>query len=83
MGSLSDKWRAFGWHVVEIDGHDLSQIVDALEGARDGQGRPTAIIAETTKGKGVSYMENVVERHSGAPTDEQLEIALGEIWGRR
>jgi transketolase len=83
MGSLSDKWRAFGWHVVEIDGHDLSQIVDALEGARDGQGRPTAIIAETTKGKGVSYMENVVEWHSGAPTDEQLEIALGEIWGRR
>jgi transketolase len=84
MQPLADKWRAFGWNVLEIDGHDMEQIVSALEQAGESkQGKPTVIIAKTVKGKGVSYMENVVEWHSGAPTDEQLDLALAEIWGGR
>ncbi len=84
MQPLAEKWRAFGWNVLEIDGHDMEQIVTALEQANESnQGKPTAIIAKTVKGKGVSFMENVVEWHSGAPTDAQLEQALDEIWGRR
>lgn len=84
MGSLAEKWRAFGWDVVEIDGHDMAQIVGALDEAKErSHGKPTAIIAKTVKGKGVSYMENVVEWHSGAPTDMELDIALAEIWKGR
>jgi transketolase len=76
---LGDKWRAFGWHVVEIDGHNMGEIVEALEGARSFKGAPTMIIAHTIKGKGVSYMENVVEWHGRAPCKEEAEQALEEI----
>ena len=62
-----DKWKAFGWHVVEIDGHNMKEIVDALEAARSFKGMPTMIVANTVKGKGVSYMENVCEWHGKAP----------------
>ena len=74
-----DKWRAFGWHVLEIDGHDMEAIVEALEGAKSFKGMPTIIIAHTIKGKGVSFMENVVDWHGKAPCKEEAIQALEEI----
>jgi transketolase len=76
---LAEKWRSFGWHTVEIDGHDLEQILAALEGAKTVKDKPTAIIARTTKGKGVSFMENNVDFHGKAPTPEEAERALREL----
>jgi transketolase len=76
---LPDKWRAFGWHVQEVDGHDLTLVIEALEKAREVRGRPTMIIAHTVKGKGVSFMENNPEWHGKAPTPEQAERALAEL----
>jgi transketolase len=76
---LPDKWQAFGWHVQEVDGHDLSQVIDALETARNVRGRPSVIIAQTVKGKGVSFMENSAEWHGKAPNPEQTERALAEL----
>ena len=76
---VADKWRAFGWHVMEIDGHDMAQVVDALETAKTVKGQPTIIIAETVKGKGVSFMENVAEWHGKAPCAEEATCALEEI----
>ncbi len=73
------KLEAFGFHVITIDGHDLDQIEAALEEAKTVKGKPVAIIAVTTKGKGVSYMENQVAWHGSAPNDEQYEIAVAEI----
>jgi transketolase len=73
------KWEAFGWHVIEVDGHDLSQLIDAVERARLIKGQPTVIIAHTIKGKGVSFMENQVDFHGKPPTAEQVEIALKEL----
>ena len=74
-----DKWQAFGWHVIEIDGHDMTQVVDALEKAKAHQGAPTMIVANTVKGKGVSYMENVCEWHGKAPCQEEADRALEEL----
>jgi transketolase len=76
---LADKWRSFGWHVIEIDGHDMEAILEALYTAREVKGKPTVIIAHTVKGKGVSFMENVVRFHGTAPTDEELQRALAEL----
>ena len=76
---LADKWRAFGWHVIEIDGHDIPQILDAIGEAKGVEGRPVMIIASTVKGKGVSFMENVVGCHGKAPNDEQYRQAIDEI----
>ena len=76
---LADKWRAFGWNVVEIDGHDMEEVVEALEGAKAHKGQPTMIIAKTVKGKGVSFMENVCEWHGKAPSKQQADQALEEI----
>ena len=78
---LADKWRAFGWHVIEIDGHNMAQVVDALETAKTVADMPTIVIAETVKGKGVSYMENRVEWHGRAPCEEEAACALEEIRG--
>ena len=76
---IDEKLRAFGWETAEIDGHDY----DALEGvfaqAKTVKGRPFAIVMKTTKGKGVSYMENQVGWHGKAPNDEQAETALKEL----
>jgi len=74
-----DKWKAFGWNVIEIDGHDLPQILEALSPERTVPGKPTMIIAHTVKGKGVSFMEGVVDFHGKAPTREQAEKALAEL----
>jgi transketolase len=76
---VADKWQAFGWNVVEIDGHDMDAIVPALEGAKARTGGPTLILARTIKGKGVSYMENVCEWHGKAPCQEEADRALEEI----
>ena len=76
---LDAKLAAFGWHVVSVDGHDLRQLLDALEEAKGVTGRPTAIIAKTVKGKGVSFMENDPSWHGKAPSAEQMEQALAEI----
>jgi transketolase len=78
---LPDKWRAFGWNVIEIDGHDMDQVVDALEGAKTIKGIPTVIIAHTVKGKGVSFMEDSPNWHGAAPCDEEAAIALQDIRG--
>ena len=78
---LADKWRVFGWNVIEIDGHDMEQIVAALEEALKIKGQPTMVIARTIKGRGVSFMENVADWHGKAPTAEQAEIALSDIRG--
>jgi transketolase len=76
---LCDKWRAFGWHVIEIDGHNIKQILSAYEEAKTIKGKPSIIIAHTIKGKGVSFMENVVDFHGRAPTKEEAEKALKEL----
>jgi transketolase len=77
------KWRAFNWHVREIDGHDIGQILDALEEAELVAGRPTLIVAHTIKGKGVSWMELNPSWHGKAPDQEKAEEALGELRGGR
>jgi transketolase len=76
---LNKKFEAFGWHVVEVDGHDIMQLMDAYEKAEMIKFQPTVIIAHTIKGKGVSFMENNVEFHGKAPNAEQLEKALKEL----
>ncbi|MFQ5838535.1 MAG: transketolase [Thermoplasmata archaeon] len=76
---LADKWRSFGWHVIEIDGHDMEAILEAIYAAREVGGKPTVIIAHTVKGKGISFMESVVRFHGTAPTDEELKVALEEL----
>lgn len=76
---LAPKLREFGWHVQEIDGHDLESILAAFNEARQIKGQPCVIVARTVKGKGCSFMENQVEWHGKAPTTEQLEQALGEL----
>jgi transketolase len=76
---LIQKWQAFGWHVIDIDGHDFDQILDALIEAEKTKGRPTMITARTVKGKGVSFMENNVAFHGKAPTPEEAQRALKEL----
>ena len=78
---LVAKWRAFNWHVREIDGHDMAQIVDALDEAELITGRPTLILSHTVKGKGVSWMELDPSWHGKAPDPEQAERALAELRG--
>ncbi len=76
---VDEKFAAFGWHVITIDGHDFSQIADALAQARQTAGKPTVILAHCVKGKGVSFMENQVGWHGAAPKQEQYEQAVAEI----
>jgi transketolase len=76
---VADKWASFGWHAIKIDGHDMEQIVNALDEAENVKGKPTVIIANTTKGKGVSFFENKVEYHGITPTREELTRAVAEI----
>ncbi len=76
---LMDKWRAFNWHVLSIDGHDFRQILAAIDEAQRTKGRPTVIIARTVKGKGVSFMENKIKYHGAATTEEEYKEALAEL----
>lgn len=79
INPISNKWRAFGWYVIEINGHDFKEIFDSFEMVKKLKGKPGIIIAHTTKGKGVSFMENVVDFHGKAPTKEQMVQALKEL----
>jgi transketolase len=76
---LADKWRAFGWHAIEIDGHDIEQVVKAYDEAETIRGKPQVIVARTVKGKGVSFMELNPAWHGMAPKPEELEKALKEL----
>ena len=76
---LTDKYRAFRWHVIEINGHDIETIIKALDEAERTKGKPTVIIAHTIKGKGVSFMENQVDWHGKPPNKEEGERALAEL----
>lgn len=81
LGDLAAKWHDFGWNVIELNGHDMEQVVQAFEMARAYKGKPSVLIATTVKGKGVSFMENDCNWHGTAPNGEQLERALNEIKG--
>ncbi|HHT9115515.1 MAG: transketolase [Planctomycetes bacterium] len=76
---IPDKWRGFGWHVIEINGHDYKAILSAYDEAEKIKGRPTVIVAKTIKGKGVSFMENQVDWHGKAPSKDEAERALAEL----
>lgn len=76
---LTAKWQAFGWHTIEINGHDMKDILSAYEEAATIKDKPAIVIAHTTKGKGVSFMENVCDFHGRAPTKEEAEQALKEL----
>lgn len=76
---IADKWRAFGWHTQEVHGHNVREVLDALDRADEVHARPSVIIARTTKGKGVSFMEYDHRWHGGIPTREQYEQALAEL----
>jgi transketolase len=76
---LAEKWRAFGWAVVEVDGHDYDALLDAFERLPLSPGKPTCLIAHTRKGKGVSFMEDQVGWHHRVPTAEELALALREL----
>lgn len=81
LGDLCAKWHAFGWNVIELDGHDMASVLQAFRMAKVSKGKPTVLIANTVKGKGVSFMENDCNWHGNAPSAEQLEKALAEIQG--
>lgn len=76
---LSDKWKGFGWNVIEVDGHNFSALRSAFNVAREMKGKPTVIIAKTIKGKGSSIFENKVHYHGVPPSDEELKIAIKEL----
>ncbi len=76
---IVDKWKAFGWNCLEVDGHDFSQLLSAFDSAKSNQGAPTMIIARTIKGKGVSFLENAMGWHGKALSDDQAEEAFAEL----
>jgi transketolase len=76
---IADKWRAFGWHVIPVNGHDFDALIAAFEEANTVKGKPTFILADTVKGKGVSFMEGKVDWHGVAPNKEQAAAALKEL----
>ena len=79
LDPFSKKWQAFGWHVIEVDGHNLVQLIEAFDQAKLIKGKPTVIIAHTIKGKGVSFMENNPDFHGKAPNAAEVELALKEL----
>jgi transketolase len=76
---LAAKWRSFGWNAITIDGHNIPAVQKAFADAATAKGKPTVIIANTVKGKGVSFMENLPKWHGVAPSPEELEVALKEL----
>ncbi len=76
---LADKWRAFGWNVVEIDGHNMDELIKTLAGISDEPEKPTAIIANTVKGKGISFMEDDNNWHYRVPDKDELTRAKKEL----
>ena len=79
VAPLADKWRAFGWHTIELDGHNIPALMSAFAEAQATKGKPTAIVANTVKGKGVSFMENNPKFHGVAPTADEVKLALQEL----
>ena len=79
INPVHDKWKAFGWHVIDVDGHDMEAILKALDEAENTKGKPTVIIANTTKGKGSVIFEDKVEFHGVTPTQEEFKQAVQEI----
>ena len=79
LDPLDDKWRAFGWHVEMVDGHDYCQLYDVLSASPRGRGKPLCVIANTVKGKGVSFMHDNASWHHGVPNKEQFEQAMREL----
>jgi transketolase len=79
MGRLADKWKAFGWNVLEMNGHDMAEIVNKIEIATNFHGAPTVIIAHTVKGKGVSFMEHTNKWHSNFVAAETYRKAIKEL----
>jgi transketolase len=73
------KWQAFGWHVIEVEGHDLPRLLEAFDRGKHIEEQPTVIIAHTVKGKGVSFMENNADFHGKAPSPQEVERALREL----
>src|SRR5262245_56020717 len=78
---LAERWRAFGWEVVEVDGHDIDALISVFAELPRQQGRPTSVIARTNKGRGVSFIEDRTEWHHRVPTDQELAAALIELEG--
>jgi transketolase len=76
---IVQKWEAFGWYVIDIDGHNMGSIVDAFDEAESVKGKPTMVVARTVKGKGVCFFEGKVEYHGLAPTRDELQSALKEL----
>jgi transketolase len=83
LTQVAEKWRAFGWHVLEVDGHDFNVLIPAMEEAKRTKGRPTCIIAHTIKGKGVSFMEGDYNWHAKVPSKDELAKALVELEAQR
>jgi transketolase len=79
IAPLADKWRAFRWHVIEVDGHDMKQVLDAFEEARRARGKPAVILAHTVMGKGVSFMEDDFRWHGMPPNLEQAQQAMRDL----
>lgn len=79
LDPLPEKWKAFGWNVIVINGHDIPMIMEALEKAKEPSSRPVAIIMNTIKGKGVSFMENNASFHGKAANSDELEVAIREL----
>lgn len=78
---LADKWKAFGWHVINVDGHDFGDLCSAFDRARQVTGKPTMIVAHTIKGHGVSFMEGVIEYHGSTLSEDEVKRALAELEG--
>lgn len=76
---LPDKWRSFGWEVIEVDGHDVEQLVEVFSHTPSVEGKPTMVIANTVKGKGISFAENVGAWHHHVPTKEEYDLAMEEL----
>ena len=81
MVPVADKWRYFGWNVITVDGHDLDALYAAYRSAGETKGRPTVLVAETIKGKGVSFMEGQAGWHGAVPNEAQYKQAMTEIEG--
>ena len=79
LDPLKDKWKSFGWEVIEINGHNFKEIMDAYDKAEKTKGKPTVILAHTIKGKGVSFIENQINWHGIAPKKEELKKAIEEL----
>jgi transketolase len=79
LESVRDRWSSFGWHVIEVDGHNIEEIIDALLAANEQKNQPTMIILNTVKGKGVSFMENNIDFHGVPPNEMEYKLAMKEL----